>query len=132
MQNSDYKYTMRFLHSYGNAVVVQIKNRIRKDNLIDTGALLNSINYEVIVTNNTFEVEFKIGDGNFTPGSKKPSEYGVYLDLGTVNIKPYYFFSAPVPNYTAKMFKEKIAETVAKDTANFLRKQLKEELRNLQ
>jgi len=35
------------MHRYGNQVVLAIKNRIRQDKLIDTGDLLNSINYHI-------------------------------------------------------------------------------------
>jgi hypothetical protein len=129
MTNADFKLTLKYMHSYGNKVVVAIRNRIRKDKLIDTGALLNSINYEIKVTKNDFQVVFKIGDGIFKYGSGLPSEYGVYQDQGTVYIQPHYFFSAPVQGLTQTIFKKRMAQEMAKDIANFYRKEFKNNLK---
>lgn len=129
MTNSDFKLSIRYMHSYGNKVVVAIRNRIRKDKLIDTGALLNSINYELKITKKSFNVVFKIGDGIFKYGSGLPSEYGVYQDQGTVYIEPKYFFSAPVKGLTQTIFKKRLGQEMAKDIANFYRKEFKNNLK---
>lgn len=113
------------MHQYGNAVVVAIKNRIRQDDLIDTGDLLDSINYDIKMTANNFQVIFKMGDGKFRYGSGLPSEYGVYQDQGTIYIDPHYFFTAPIPGLTKKVFKEKISLAMKKDVAKFMKKELK-------
>src|SRR5690554_5453285 len=126
MKKEDYKNTYRFLYSYGNKVVVAIKNRIRKDKLVDTGTLLNSIDYEVKDTNGQFQVIFKMVDGVFRKGSGEPSEYGVYLDQGTRYIDPYYFFTAPVPGLTQKDFRDGVAEAMRKDIEIYIAKQAKE------
>lgn len=125
MKVDDFKWTMKYLHQYGNAVVLAIKKRIRQDKLIDTGALLNSINYEVKATAKNFKVIFKMGDGNFRYGSGLPSEYGVYQDQGTIYIEPHYFFTAPIPGLTKKVFKEKVSLAMKKDINVWMRKQLK-------
>jgi hypothetical protein len=129
MTNADFKFTLKYMHSYGNKVRLAIKNRIRKDKLIDTGALLNSIDYHIKVTKNEFQVLFTIGDGIFKYGSGLPSEYGVYQDQGTVYIQPHYFFSAPVQGLTKTIFKERVAKEAAKDIANFYRKEFKNSLK---
>lgn len=113
------------MHQYGNAVVVAIRDRIRKDKLIDTGDLLNSINYDIKMTANNFQVIFKMGDGKFRYGSGLPSEYGVYQDQGTIYIDPHYFFTAPIPNLTKKIFKEKITLAMKKDVSIFMKKEIK-------
>ena len=113
------------MHQYGNAVVVAIKKRIRQDNLIDTGDLLNSINYDLKMTANSFQVIFKMGDGNFRYGSGLPSEYGVYQDQGTIYIEPHYFFTAPIPGLTKKVFSAKLKLAMKKDIAKFMKQQLK-------
>lgn len=125
MKVDDYKFTIKYLHQYGNAVVLAIKKRIRQDKLIDTGDLLNSINYSVKATAKNFQVVFKMGDGNFRYGSGKPSEYGVYQDQGTIYIDPHYFFTAPIPGLTKKVFKEKVSAAMKKDVSNWMKKQLK-------
>ena len=126
MKVSDYVWTQKYMHQYGNAVVVAIKNRIRKDDLIDTGDLLDSINYDIKMTANNFQVIFKMGDGKFKYGSGLPSEYGVYQDQGTIYIDPHYFFTAPIPGLTKKVFKEKITLAMKKDVSIFMKKQIKE------
>lgn len=126
MKVDDYKLTVKYLHQYGNAVVLAIKKRIRQDKLIDTGDLLNSINYEVKSTAKNFQVIFKMGDGNFRYGSGKPSEYGVYQDQGTIYIDPHYFFTAPIPGLTKKVFKETISLKIKKDVSIWMKKQLKQ------
>lgn len=113
------------MHQYGNAVVVAIKKRIRQDKLIDTGALLDSINYDIKTRGNEFQVIFKMGDGIFKRGSGLPSEYGIYQDQGTIYIEPHYFFTAPIPGLTKKIFKEKMKVAMKKDVAIWLKKQLK-------
>ena len=113
------------MHQYGNAVVVAIKKRIRQDNLIDTGDLLNSINYDLKMTANSFQVIFKMGDGNFRYGSGLPSEYGVYQDQGTIYIEPHYFFTAPIPGLKKKVFSAKLKLAMKKDIAKFMKQQLK-------
>jgi hypothetical protein len=125
MKVSDYVWTQKYMHQYGNAVVVAIKKRIRQDNLIDTGDLLNSINYDLKMTANSFQVIFKMGDGNFRYGSGLPSEYGVYQDQGTIYIEPHYFFTAPIPGLTKKVFSAKLKLAMKKDIAKFMKQQLK-------
>jgi len=125
MKVSDYVWTQKYMHQYGNAVVVAIKKRIRQDNLIDTGDLLNSINYDLKMTANSFQVIFKMGDGNFKYGSGLPSEYGVYQDQGTIYIEPHYFFTAPIPGLTKKVFSAKLKLAMKKDIAKFMKNQLK-------
>ena len=125
MKVSDYVWTQKYMHQYGNAVVVAIKKRIRQDNLIDTGDLLNSINYDLKMTANSFQVIFKMGDGNFKYGSGLPSEYGVYQDQGTIYIEPHYFFTAPIPGLTKKVFSEKLKIAMKKDIAKVMKQQLK-------
>lgn len=125
MKVDDYKLTVKYLHQYGNAVVLAIKKRIRQDKLIDTGDLLDSINYSVKATAKNFQVVFKMGDGNFRYGSGLPSEYGVYQDQGTIYIDPHYFFTAPIPGLTKKIFKEKVSAAMKKDVSNWMKKQLK-------
>ena len=125
MKVDDYKNTIKYLHQYGNAVVVAIKKRIRQDKLIDTGDLLDSINYEVKASVKNFQVIFKMGDGNFRYGSGLPSEYGVYQDQGTIYIEPHYFFTAPIPGLTKKVFKEKVSLAMKKDVSIWMKKQLK-------
>lgn len=125
MKVDDFKYTLKYMHQYGNAVVMAIKKRIRQDKLIDTGDLLNSINYSIKTTGKNFEVIFKMGDGNFRYGSGLPSEYGVYQDQGTIYIDPHYFFTAPIPGLTTKIFKEKVSLAMKKDVSIWMKKQLK-------
>jgi len=125
MKVDDYKFTIKYLHQYGNAVVLAIKKRVRQDKLIDTGDLLNSINYSVKATTKNFQVIFKMGDGNFRYGSGLPSEYGVYQDQGTIYIDPHYFFTAPIPGLTKRVFKEKVSAAMKKDVSNWMKKQLK-------
>lgn len=125
MKVADYVWTQKYMHQYGNAVVRAIKNRIRKDRLIDTGDLLNSINYDIKMTAKNFQVIFKMGDGKFRYGSGLPSEYGVYQDQGTIYIDPHYFFTAPIPGLTKKVFKEKIGLAMKKDVSIWIKKQLK-------
>jgi hypothetical protein len=125
MKVSDYVWTQKYMHQYGNAVVVAIKKRIRQDNLIDTGDLLDSINYDLKMTANSFQVIFKMGDGNFKYGSGLPSEYGVYQDQGTIYIEPHYFFTAPIPGLTKKVFSAKLKLAMKKDIAKFMKQQLK-------
>lgn len=125
MKVSDYVWTQKYMHQYGNAVVVAIKKRIRADKLIDTGDLLNSINYDIKMTATNFQVIFKMGDGKFKYGSRLPSEYGVYQDQGTIYIDPHYFFTAPIPKLTKKIFKEKIGLAMKKDVSIWIKKQLK-------
>lgn len=125
MKVDDYKFTIKYLHQYGNAVVLAIKKRIRQDKLIDTGDLLNSINYDVKASAKNFQVIFKMGDGKFRYGSGLPSEYGVYQDQGTVYIDPHYFFTAPIPGLTKKVFKEKVSLAMKKDVIIWTKKQLK-------
>lgn len=129
MKTDDFKWTLKYMHQYGNAVVVAIKNRIRKDNLIDTGDLLNSINYDIKTTGKTFQVIFKMGDGKFVYGSGLPSEYGVYQDQGTVYIDPHYFFTAPIPGLTKKVFNEKIKLAMKKDCSIYIKKEIKKEFK---
>lgn len=125
MKVDDYKFTVKYLHQYGNAVVLAIKKRIRQDKLIDTGDLLNSINYQVKATAKNFQVVFKMGDGKFRYGSGLPSEYGVYQDQGTIYIDPHYFFTAPIPGLTKKVFKERVSLAMKKDVSIWMKKQLK-------
>lgn len=126
MKEEDFIYTQRYMHQYGNAVVMAIRDRIRRDKLIDTGALLASINYDVKIDKGNFNIEFKIGDGKFRKGSGEPSEYGVYLDKGTIYIEPYYFFTAPIPGLTTAVYKQKMAEAMKKDYSIWIKKQLKQ------
>lgn len=123
---ADYKYTEKYLHQYGNAVVLAIKNRIRQDKLVDTGDLLNSINYELKMTPTNFQVIFKMGDGNFRRGSGLPSEYGVYQDQGTIYIDPHYFFTAPIPGLTKAVFRQRLKEEMKKDVIIYTKKQIKD------
>lgn len=121
----EYTYTLKYMHSYGNKVVVAIKNRIRRDKLIDTGDLLDSIDYDVIQKGGSFQVQFRIGDGEFVHGSGLPSEYGVYQDQGTVYIDPHYFFTAPVPGLTAADFARDLKAAMTKDMEVAIRKSVK-------
>ena len=125
MTSNDFVYTQKYMHQYGNACVVAIKNRIRQDKLIDTGALLDSIAYHLKITGMSFDVIFTIGDGVFSKGSGLPSEYGMYQDQGTRYIRPHYFFTAPIPNLTVAIYKQKMKEAMLKDTNIYLKKQLK-------
>jgi hypothetical protein len=125
MKKEDYIITYKFLHSWGLKVVEAIRSRIRKDKLIDTGALLNSIDYDIVDSNNSFNLIFKIGDGKFKRGSGLPSEYGVYLDKGTQFINPYYFFTAPIPTLTQKEFIMQLKAAMSKDIEKYLIKKLK-------
>lgn len=127
LKAEDYVWTQKYMHQYGNAVVRAIRNRIRADKLIDTGALLASINYDIKVTAKNFQVIFKMGDGKFRYGSGLPSEYGVYQDQGTIYIDPHYFFTAPIPGLTKKVFKENMAKWMKKDLSIWMKKQLKNE-----
>ena len=121
----EYKYTLQYMHRYGNRVVVAIKDRIRRDGLVDTGDLLDSIDYDVLQKGSTFQVQFRIGDGVFKYGSGLPSEYGVYQDQGTVFIDPHYFFTAPVPGLTAADFSRDLKAAMTKDMEIAIRKSLK-------
>ena len=125
MKTSDYRHTYRFMNSYGQQMVKAIKSRIKADGLIKTGALYNSINYEIKDTGKTFEVIFKMGDGNYVHGSGLPSEYGFYLDQGTIYIRPYYFFTAPVPGLTQRDFANGLRDAMALDISVWASKQLK-------
>lgn len=125
MKEKDFKWTIKYLHQYGNAVVLAIKKRIRQDKLIDTGALLNSIDYNIISSDEHFGVEFVMGDGEFRKGSGLPSEYGVYLDQGTVYIDPYYFFTAPIPGLTKAVFNQKLGEAMSKDIDIWMQQDMK-------
>lgn len=131
MKKEDYIFTYRYLNSYGNKVVVAIKNRIRQDKLIDTGALLNSIDYQINDKNNKFQVIFTIGDGNFRYGSGLPSEYGVYQDQGTIFIEPHYFFTAPIPGLTQADFLRDLTVAMKKDVENYVQKQIRKELKEM-
>lgn len=131
MKEEDYKNTLKYMYSYGNKVVVAIKNRIRQDKLIDTGALLNSIDYEIQFKNNQFFIEFLIGDGEFKYGSGLPSEYGVYLDQGTIYIEPYYFFTAPIPGLTNADFIRDLTAAMTKDVEIWTEKQIRKELKSI-
>ena len=130
MKVEDYKWTQKYMHQYGNACVVAIKNRIRKDKLIDTGDLLDSINYDIKLTKNNLKMIFNIGDGNFKYGSGLPSEYGFYQDQGTIYIDPHYFFTAPIPGLTKKIFNEKIKKAMQKDVALWTKRQIKNIFKN--
>ncbi len=125
MKSADYIQTYKFLNSYGKAVVREIKARIKRDKLIDTGDLYRSINYEIIDKNKSFQVLFKMGDGEFEYGSGLPSEYGVYQDQGTVYIKPHYFFTAPIPGLSAKDFIKNLNQAMNEDIKVYLKKEAK-------
>jgi len=123
----DYKYTIKYMHQYGNAVVYAIKQRIRQDRLIKTGALLNSIEYELDLKNNSFGITFTMGSGVFNAFERPldPATYGIYLDQGTIYITPHYFFTAPIPGLTKTIYKQRIKESIKKDILQWAKKQLK-------
>ena len=124
MKEKDFVWTVKYLHQYGNAVVLAIKKRIRQDKLIDTGALINSIDYNIITGDEIFGVEFVMGDGEFRKGSGLPSEYGVYQDQGTKYIDPHYFFTAPIPGLTKTIFNVKLGEAMSKDFNIWMKKDM--------
>lgn len=125
MVKEDYIYTYRFLHSWGLKVVEAIRKRIKTDGLVDTGALLNSIDYKIEDKNGSFNLIFLIGDGVFKKGSGLPSEYGVYLDKGTEYINPYYFFTAPIPSLSQREFITQLKLAMSKDIEKFIIKKIK-------
>lgn len=125
MTVKDYKITYKYLHQYGKAVVKEIKARIKRDKLIDTGALYRSINYVIIDKNNTLQILFRIGDGEFKYGSGLPSEYGVYQDQGTIYIDPHYFFSAPIPGLSQRTFISGLNKAMKEDVENYIAKEYK-------
>lgn len=127
MDRDNWKYTYEFLFRYANRVRVAIRDRIRRDGLIDTGALLESIDYDIEDGEDGFNVTFRIGDGNFVYGSGLPSEYGVYQDQGTRFIAPHYFFSAPIPGLTVDVFTRGLREAMQRDTQRMVDRMLREE-----
>ena len=127
-----YKHTLAFMHRWGNKVVVAIKNRIRRDDLIDTGALLNSISYNIEGTGPDFELTWQMGDGEFNYSDPATvADYGVFQDQGTIFIKAHYFFSAPIPGLTQKDYIRDLKVAAAQDEKDFVYAQVKEYAKQL-
>jgi hypothetical protein len=132
MKDSDYKFTLKYLHVYGRKVVNAIKQRINGslgyERLIDTRAMLKSVDYKVAFTKKTIFVDIFIGEGpfNYSDRPPGPETYSVFLDKGTKYIFPHGFFSDPIPGLTTKDFQKQVKIEVAKDLAVWARKELKE------
>lgn len=66
----------RKMRAIGTIVVNNVKLEIRSNGLIDTGRLINSITY--LVESGAVYIGTNV-------------EYAVFLELGTINIRPYSF-----------------------------------------
>ena len=60
----------RYLNSFGKSVVKQSKQILQQDKKVVTGALLNSIKYNIVKTSNGYNVQFSMLD------------YGKFMDKG--------------------------------------------------
>jgi hypothetical protein len=97
------------LTDYGVDTVQKIRQKIVDTDTIDTGALLNSIDYVVVPDGNSFDIEFFMND------------YGRYTDEGTIRIDARKFFNEVIDqNYN--LWSERIVDAVIQDlvlAANF-------------
>jgi len=69
-----------FLNEFGESTKKKIIDKIVKENVIKTGNLYDSINYDVKESGNSHSIEFSMID------------YGKYPDEGTRYITPRHFF----------------------------------------
>jgi hypothetical protein len=73
----EFKHTKAFLHKYGNSVEQEIKVRLRNNGKMGTGALYDSIDYEVTETSTKFKITFHMLDyGRFVDKGVEGSESG--------------------------------------------------------
>ena len=64
----------RYLNSFGKSVVKQSKELLVQDKKVVTGALLNSIKYNIVKTSNGYNVQFSMLD------------YGKFMDKGVSGV----------------------------------------------
>jgi hypothetical protein len=140
-KKEDYRYVPQFLHKYGLKMVKAIRDNIRTIDLIDTGRLLDSIDYDVTFRKATWVLVVRINDrasntfekntgGSATP----PSEYGAILETSrryktrSKRISTHQWFSNPrfkVPGLSASDFNTGFIEAMTKDTDAYIRKLIK-------
>lgn len=90
------------LIDYGQDTVDKIRQRIIDTETIDTGQLLNSINFTVTPNANSFVIDFSM------------MEYGRYTDEGTVYINARKFF-ADVIDDNFKLWEDRILSAAQDD-----------------
>jgi hypothetical protein len=140
-KKEDYKYVPQYLHKYGLKMVKAIRDNIRTIDLIDTGRLLDSIDYDVTFNRNTWVLFVRINDKASTTFEKNtaasatpPSEYGAILETSrryktrSKRISTHKWFSnarLKVPGLTAADFNRGLKEAYVKDTEAYVRKLIK-------
>ena len=65
------KETIKVLNSFGDRVVIDAKKNLKRKNKVASGSLINSIDYKVKVSKNSFELDF------FMEDYWQPVDYGV-------------------------------------------------------
>lgn len=81
----------KLLNRFGQDTVDEIISEIIRKDVIKTGALKNSIDYELIETGNGLEIRFKMLD------------YGKFVDEGTIYIRPREFFQKVIERAALRM-----------------------------
>ena len=72
----------RYLESFGKSVVNKSKGILQKKKKVSSGALLNSLKFNVLKTNNGYKVDFSMLD------------YGEYVDKGVSGATYSFIFSS--------------------------------------
>jgi len=84
----------KLLIKFGEDTVNEIISEIIRKDVIKTGALKNSIDYELIETSDGLEIRFKM------------LEYGKFVDEGTIYIKPREFFQKVIERESQRMLED--------------------------
>jgi hypothetical protein len=84
----------KLLDEFGRETVDDIVNDIVRKDVIKTGALKNSIDYDIFNDGDTIRIQFKM------------IEYGKYVDEGTRYIEPREFFNKVIERKTNEFSKD--------------------------
>lgn len=140
----NYPLTYKYLDSMGQRQVNIMKNKLASAG--KSGALSDSIRYEIKVNNNSFDLLYIMNDyGKWVDEGRKPGKqppiqviktwaqakgidqkwaYPIVRKIGRDGIKPTYFFSSTIKDDKQRFLNE-MEKWMAKDIANNIKKQFK-------
>lgn len=103
------KHLTKYLENFGKNVITGAQKNLVKGRHIRTGNLYRSLNYKMVISENSFWFNFTM----------EPAIYGVFLDQGTRYIKPTYFFQKPFDEEYANL-EDDVIEQFGLDIDDFL------------
>jgi hypothetical protein len=92
----------KLLNDFGRRTVDAIVSDIVRKNVIKTGALKNSIDYDIFSDSEGVKIQFKM------------IEYGKYVDEGTIYIEPREFFNKVIEKQT-ELFSRDLEDEIEKE-----------------